>query len=216
MMDYQIISTGSKGNAVVINKQILIDCGVPFQALHQCYKDILLVLLTHRHSDHFNKSTLRKLALERPTVRFGCCEWLVQELLDCGVPRTQIDVYTPEFCFVYQGIFTIKPCILIHNVPNCGYHIWQGEASLFYATDTNSLKGIEAKVYDLYMVEANYTEVGILERIKEKENQGLHCYEYDVLNNHLSREKADNWLYENMGPNSQYVYIHQHEGRDLG
>lgn len=212
MIDYDIISTGSKGNAVVINKHILIDCGVPFKALLQCYRDLKLVLLTHIHSDHFNRATIRKLAQERPTLRFGCCEWLVQDLLQCGVNSTQIDVYTPESCFIYTDVFTIKPCLLMHNVPNCGYHIWQDEKALFYATDTNSLSSVKAENYDLYLVEANYTESDILERIRVKESQGIHCYEYDVLKNHLSKEKADNWLYKNMGPNSKYIYVHKHEG----
>ena len=37
-MTYNIISTGSKGNAVVINGRILIDCGVPFKALEPVIK----------------------------------------------------------------------------------------------------------------------------------------------------------------------------------
>lgn len=210
MIDYHIISTGSKGNAVVINKIILIDCGVPFKALLQHYRSIQLVLLTHIHSDHFNKSTIKKLALERPTLRFGCCEWLVSELLKCGVAATQIDVFSAGFCFIYPS-FTVKPEGLLHNVPNCGYHVWMTNNALFYATDTNTLNGIEAKDYDLYMVEANYSEPDILERIKEKESQGIHCYEYDVLKNHLSLEKCNDWLYRNLGANSQYIYMHQHE-----
>lgn len=31
MIDYNIIATGSKGNAVVIDQKILIDCGVSFK-----------------------------------------------------------------------------------------------------------------------------------------------------------------------------------------
>lgn len=214
MIDYEIISTGSKGNAVVINKNVLIDCGVPFKALLQHYRGLKLILFTHIHSDHFNKATVRKLAKERPVLRFGCCEWLVEDLLECGVNAAQIDVYTPEYCFVYPQMFTIKPCVLIHNVPNCGYHIWVKDKALFYATDTNSLNGVKAENYDLYMVEANYTESDILERIRVKESLGKHCYEYDVLQNHLSKEKADNWLYKNMGCNSQYIYMHKHEGEN--
>lgn len=209
-MTYNIISSGSKGNATVINKVILIDCGVPFKALLQYYRDIQLVLLTHIHGDHFNKATIRKLALERPTLRFGCCEWLVGELLKCDVKNTQIDVYTPESLFDY-GSFKIKPSLLLHNVSNCGYHVFFVNYKLFYATDTNSLNGIESPDYDLYMVEANYSEPEILERIKEKESQGLHCYEYDVLKNHLSLEKCNDWLYRNLGDKSEYIYMHQHE-----
>lgn len=49
-MEYDVISTGSHGNAVVINREILIDIGVPFKSLKDVYKGLKLVLLTHIHS----------------------------------------------------------------------------------------------------------------------------------------------------------------------
>ena len=49
-MEYEIISTGSQGNAVVINNNILIDVGVSFKALKNVYRKLQLVLLTHIHS----------------------------------------------------------------------------------------------------------------------------------------------------------------------
>lgn len=49
-MEYEIISTGSRGNSVVINGEILIDAGVPFKALSANHKSLKLVLLTHVHS----------------------------------------------------------------------------------------------------------------------------------------------------------------------
>ena len=71
MIDYNIIATGSKGNAVVIDQKILIDCGVSFKALSKVYRALKLVLLTHIHSDHFQPTTLRLLAENRPTLRFA-------------------------------------------------------------------------------------------------------------------------------------------------
>ena len=59
-MEYNIISTGSKGNAVVINDVILIDCGVSFRALKDVYKNIKIVLLTHIHSDHLTGEQLKR------------------------------------------------------------------------------------------------------------------------------------------------------------
>ena len=50
IMEYDVISTGSQGNAVVINREILIDLGVPFKSLKDVYKGLKLVLLTHIHS----------------------------------------------------------------------------------------------------------------------------------------------------------------------
>lgn len=89
MIGYNIIATGSKGNAVVIEHEILIDCGVPFKALAAEWKTLKLVLLTHIHCDHFQPSTLRLLASNRPTLRFaavsGCANrWWMQ---GCQFPR---------------------------------------------------------------------------------------------------------------------------------
>ena len=72
------------------------------------------------------------------------------------------------------------------------------------------MQGITAKNYDLYLVEANYSEGEIQERIKAKEASGQFVYEYRVLKTHLSKEECDRWLLENIGENSEYVYIHQH------
>lgn len=51
-MNYEVISTGSKGNALLIGNEILIDCGVSYKRLKD--KHIRLILLTHEHKDHFN------------------------------------------------------------------------------------------------------------------------------------------------------------------
>ena len=212
-MNYNIISTGSKGNALVINKKILIDCGVTFAKLKDFYKSFQLVLLTHIHSDHFNKSTIKKLAQLRPTLRFGCCEWLVEELVNCGVNKKNIDVLKIGKWYEYYD-FTVSPVVLYHNVEQCGYRLYIDHQKIFYATDTNSLDGIYAKNYDYYFVEANYEEEEIKERIKVKEQLGIYSYEKDVIKNHLSKQKCDEFLYENMGENSKYIYMHQHEERE--
>ena len=212
-MMYNIISTGSKGNAVVINDRILIDCGVPWKLLEPHTKPLKLVLLTHEHGDHFVPSTVRRLHKERPMLRFGCCPWMVGHLLDAGVDKRVIDVYDPTIkaFLMYGGELSIRPELLTHNVPNCGYHIRMNGKRLFYATDTGTLDGIEAKGYDLYMVEANHTKADIAARAAEKQARGEYAYEFKAAENHLSREQTEDWLYQNMGPNSLYVFLHGHE-----
>lgn len=210
-MMYNIISTGSKGNAVVINNKILIDCGVPYKMLEPYIKPLRLVLLTHEHGDHFVHSTVRHLHKERPTLRFGCCEWMVGHLLEAGVDKRVIDVFTPKSCAEYSGACTIVPEPLFHNVPNCGYHIYMDGKRLFYATDTGTLDGITAKGYDLYMVEANHTKADIAARAAEKQARGEYAYEFRAAENHLSQEQTEDWLYQNMGPCSLYVFLHGHE-----
>ena len=212
-IDFQIISTGSKGNAVVIHKVIMIDCGVPFKLLKDYYKDLKLVLLTHIHSDHFNRTTIKRLAAERPTLRFGCGKWLVEALIACGVKKTQIDILNADISYGY-GICNIIPVELVHNVPNCGYKIHFPFGKMIYATDTNNLNGITAWHYDLYMIEANYEDKDIHERIKAKQIEGQFAYEKQVVKNHLSKEKCDNFIFSNCGPNSVYCYLHCHEDKE--
>ena len=210
LMKYNIISTGSQGNAVIIGGIILIDCGVPFSALKNVYKDIQLVLLTHIHSDHFIPSTIRLLHEKRPTVRFACCSWLTGELLKCGVSKYNIDVLTIGTRYDY-GAFKVAPVKLYHNVPNAGYRLYFGNEKVFYATDTSSLAGITAKNYDLYMIEANYEPEKIIEAINEKKRNGEYAYELNVLKNHLSKPDCDQFIRSNKGPNSKYIYLHQHK-----
>ena len=207
-MTYNIIKTGSQGNAVVINNIILIDCGVSFKALSAVYKDLKIVLLTHIHKDHFNETTIRKLSFERPTLRFACCEWLVNDLVNCGAAKKNIDVLEIGKKHDYK-LFKLVPIKLYHNVLNCGYKLYFGNEKAIYATDTSTLEGISAIAYDLYMLEANYTEEEIQERIKTKEEQGVYAYEKDVIKNHLSKEKCDEFILNNI-TDGEYVYLHQH------
>lgn len=213
-MTYKIISTGSMGNAVVIG-DILIDCGVPFKALGEEYRHLKLVLLTHEHGDHFRPSTIKRLADERPALRFGCCGWMVQKLTDAGVRPHLIDVYNIGARYDYKA-FSVSPVKLYHDVPNCGYRLYFGNEKVFYATDTCTLKGIEARGYDLYFVEANYKEDEIKRRIEEKKASGEYAYEIQAAKRHLSMENATEWLYENMTEKSRYIYMHGHLDKSKG
>ena len=208
---YEIISTGSDGNATVIDNNILIDCGVSYKKLMPYVKLLKLVICSHIHSDHFNRSTIRRLAAERPTLRFGAGEWLIPELVSLGVSKSYIDVYEPEATYNY-GICAITPFKLQHNVPNMGYKLHFPTCKIVYATDTGTLAGVEAKDYDLYMVEANYEDDEIQARIKTKESNGEYAYEREAMINHLSKARCDEWVYANMGANSEYIYMHQHRG----
>ena len=208
-MQYNIISTGSHGNAVVLNDYILIDCGVFFKALKDVYKDLRIVLLTHEHHDHVNRATITKLARERPSLRFACCEWLVPILVECNVSERNIDVLEIGKIYDY-GAFKVSPIYLFHDVPNCGFRLYINGKKILYATDTEHLQGITAKDYDLYMIEANYAEEELQERIRAKQEAGEYSYEMNAALRHLSREQASQFLLENMGENGSYVFLHGH------
>lgn len=219
-MTYDILATGSSGNAVVINGEILIDCGVSTKKLRErgYIKSLKLVLLTHEHTDHFNAATARALHQERPALRWGCCEWMVAPLLKAGVSKFSIDVLSPyedaDDARLYKGLAIIHPSFIPHDVPNCAWHIFNGKETLFYATDTSTIDSVEAKNYDIYLIEANHTRAEIEARIAEKQARGEFAYETRAAQNHLSQEQALDWLARNAGPNSRYVFLHQYKGKD--
>ena len=132
-MEYVIISTGSKGNAVILNGEILIDCGVPYKSIKPYVKDLKLVLLTHSHCDHFKPETIRKLASERPTLRFGCGKWLAQSLIACGVQKWRIDVYPPNIRNRYtnltHGVQLFAKELSAERTVSCGGEHIQNTAS---------------------------------------------------------------------------------------
>lgn len=194
---------------MLLHDCILIDCGVAYKAVQELKSKIKLVLLTHIHSDHFKKSTIKRLHFERPGLRFGCGEWLLEPLLDCGIPKGCIDVYQMGRRYSY-GSFRVSPVAVYHDVPNCGYRIFAGREKAIYITDTVTLDGITAPAYDLYLIEANYNEEEIKEKIREKRSDGKYAYELKAMERHLSERQCNNWLYENMGANSEYIYLHRH------
>lgn len=209
-MIYNIISTGSKGNAVVVDNILLIDCGVSYKQVEPFASGLKLVLLTHIHGDHFYPMTIKKLAKERPTLRFGCCKWLVKPLIQLGVQKWRIDVYTPKTLNRYSSTLAIEAVELTHDVQNCGYKIYINNSKIFYATDTANLRGITALDFDLYMIEANFDEQEIKERIENKQKNGEFVYEFRVLKTHLSKQKCDAFIAKNAGKKSKFVYMHGH------
>ena len=211
MMTPVIIATGSSGNATFIHEYgILIDCGVSRAVLAAYMKQIRLVLLTHRHSDHFNTRTISYIAKHRPTVRFGCGVFLVPKLTDLGVNPANIDIVRADREYRY-GKFTVTPVQLTHDVPNIGYKLCECEGHrLIYATDTSDMNGIEAKGYDYYLIEANHGREEIRERMKRKQMAGIYSHEAAAMKNHMSRETADDWLAENASVNSVIYYMHEH------
>lgn len=221
-MTYNIIGSGSSGNATIVFDNILIDCGVPFTKIAAYVKEIQLVLLTHEHGDHFKPSTVKTLHEIRPTVRFACCEWMAAHLIEAGVDAPHIDVLEPNRWYEYGPKFSVSPFKVPHNVPNCGWSIFQrqntadfsrrnhyGWEKLFYVTDASTLEGITAENYDLYMIECNHREDEIQAKIDEKTAAGEFSYEIAAARNHLSWEQAMQWLTEN-GPNSKFIPMHQH------
>lgn len=212
MIKTDIVSTGSSGNFVVLEDSIAIDAGISYKRIEPYMDKLKLVLLTHAHGDHFKASSIRRMALEKPKLRFACGSFLAHPLVEAGVAKSQIVIMQPKLMYGF-GICNVIPFELEHDVPNFGYKIHFPQGKLFYATDMANLNGIVAKDYDLYMVEANYQKDEIKARMDAKKAEGLFAYEQRVLKYHMSKEDCDNWLVRMSGPNSEFMYLHCHEER---
>ena len=202
-----VLASGSKGNAVIYGKSILVDCGVPFALIKPYLKEIQLILLTHEHGDHLNVATLKKIISERPALRVGCCEWL-KDKLDFV---KNLDIYQIGSLYDY-GMVKISPIQLYHDVPNCGYRLFFDMMKIIHATDTAHLEGITASEYDVYAIEHNYDEDTVFESIKAIETAGGYAHQRGSINSHLSDQQATEFIWKNKGKKEPLIVrLHEHK-----
>lgn len=213
-MEYEILGTGSSGNCVILDN-IMLDCGLPYKQIKPYLKDVKLIFISHKHSDHLNKSTIKKIAYNHPTVKFLVAFYLVDLLLELGVEKKNIITIDLEKWYNI-GIANVKLEPLFHDVPNVALKIQKSDKKAIYIVDTNSVEHIEAKNYNLYMIEANYIDEEELEnRIKKDYENGLTYSHYErVQKTHLSQLKAYNWLQKNMSKESEFVFLHAHKDKE--
>ena len=205
MIQTQVISSGSEGNAVIYNNAIMVDCGVSLKALEAVKRSLKIVLLTHKHSDHLKLRTLQRLQAERPTLRVACGAFLLEEL-PC---IKNIDVLQVGKIYDY-GAFKVSPVKLYHDVPNFGWRIFLPNGQkIFHATDTVHLEGITAKGYDLYAIEHNYCEEYIHQAIEEAHAKGEYTHAYGNINTHLSIQQARAFIEANRKESSEVLELHK-------
>ena len=215
MIQTQVISSGSEGNAVIYNNSIMVDCGVSLKALSEVKRSLKIVLLTHKHGDHLKLRTLQRLQAERPTLRVACGDFLLEEL-PC---IKNIDVLQVGKIYDY-GAFKVSPVKLYHDVPNFGWRIFlkptiidfikgNYEYKIFHATDTVHLEGITAKGYDLYAIEHNYCEEYIQQAIEEARANGKYTHAYDSIKTHLSIHQARAFIEANRKESSEVLELHK-------
>lgn len=202
---HNILSTGSKGNAIIYFNSILVDVGISFSRIEPYLKDIQLILLTHKHSDHFKLNAIKRIQEERPSIRFGCGAFLADKLV--GIRN--LDIYEPGKMYNY-GAFKISPIILYHDVPNFGYRIFKDGKKLIHATDTYTLEGISARDYDIYALECNYDEERVYDIIREKQYRGEYAHQKGSINSHLSKQQAQKFILSNTSRQDiQFLMLHQ-------
>ena len=207
-MKYNIIGSSSKGNAIIVEEKILLDCGVTYIKLKSYLKDIKLIFISHIHKDHLLPTTIKKIAYEYPTIKFLTgSEEVVKKLVECGVNKKNILILKPSRWFDL-GLIKAKLEPLEHDTPNYSLMFEYKAKKCVYIVDTANVENIEAKNYDLYLIESNYKDE-ILEEHLQSCDDADRVYLDRVPFTHLSYSKANDFLINNMGKNSEFEYIHQ-------
>lgn len=214
-IDYEIIRSGSKGNAVRI-ENMLVDCGVPFGVLgyEWLLENINYLFITHKHGDHLNVATLKRIKKELPFIKvFGN-----MEVAD-RVGWDMIDHLFGDFKHL-EGLKTkedikydLTTIPLVHDVLNHGMMMKFNDGNklttnVAYATDTNSLQNFPAyEVFDYMFLEANYSAEKLMKLAEIKD------FGYDVIASamrHLSAEKSKGFYYtRRRNKDSKYIELHQ-------
>lgn len=212
MFDYKIINTGSDGNCIIINENIMLDCGLSYTKIKKYIKHIKFIFISHKHSDHFNKTTFKRIIFEHPNIKFIVGEYMVEELVKIGAKPKNIWALQLDNWYDI-GFCKVKMDMLFHDVPNNCLHIWfYNDDKILYATDTSKINHVTAKNYTHYFIEANYeTKEELQEKIKKEHEEGKFSHYERVLVTHLSQLDAINWLDANKGENSNYTFIHGHK-----
>lgn len=207
-MKYEIIGSSSKGNCIVVEDMLMLDCGVAYTKIKPYLKKVKLIFISHAHLDHLKPTTIQKIVYNKPTMKFVTgSKQVVRKLDELGVNRDNI-IYLYNYSWFDLGIIKLKVEPMHHDTENCGLHFKRNGKKGIYLVDTGNIDNVNAKNYDLYLIEANYKEE-ILEKHKKECTQEELVYLNRVPQTHLSWEQANTFLIENMGENSEFQYIHE-------
>lgn len=210
-VQYDVISSSSKGNCIIVEDILMLDVGVSYSKIKPYLKKIKLIFISHVHQDHLLPSTIKQLSYNYPTIKFITGSRQVTfKLVNNDVPKKNIFFMETNrwYCL---GILDFRLEQLTHDVENYCIKVKFNTTNkkCIYIVDTNSVDNIEAKNYDLYLIESNYNEELLEQHIQECEDENKLYYLNRVKNTHLSSKKCTDFLLENMGGNSEYVRIHK-------
>ena len=199
-LDYNVIATGSTGNAVRI-EDIMIDCGITFERMKDDLYKVDTLLITHSHTDHIKEATLNKIRKNFPKIK-------VYANYDVAY-QYDVDVVIGTSLFELPRKRMILPITGVHDVPVTGFVIFMKKLNILYMTDTCRVTLPEEIPLDYVFLESNYDEVKIGQRAKAYKRHG-----YDPLENsiarHLSTQKCREFYFVNRrDENSKLIELHQ-------
>ena len=198
-LDFNIIASGSSGNAVRIGS-IMIDCGLPFKKMREDLYKVDTLLITHAHSDHIKEATYESIRSEFPRIH-------TYANADVAY-RYPVDTVIGSRKFVIPKKRIIRPYDGKHDVPVTYFIITMDGLNILYATDTYYIANPEEIPIDYCFLEANYDE----RKLKELRKQYASRH-YDPIESslrHLSVQKAKEFYYVNRRcEESEFIELHK-------
>jgi len=198
-LDYNVIATGSTGNAVRI-ESIMIDCGIAFNKMRDDLYKVDTLLITHSHSDHIKPSTLEKIRKEFPAITvYANADVAYQFDVDVVLGSTPIKLRRRRTVIPFPGV---------HDVPVTGYVIQMKKLNILYMTDTAKVNPPEGLVFDYLFLESNFDERKLKQEAKAYRRGGYDPYL--SVTRHLSTQKCKEFYYLNRrNEESKLIELHQ-------
>lgn len=181
-MQVQILASGSSGNAVVIDKHILVDAGVPRKEIVQRDLEIQTLIITHPHGDHMKFPLVRHLLSEgvKAYLPVGAIGALAEEgrldptpLVEAGQIVVLNDSIKERLLPGRLRLTALSQSH--HDMTNYAlvFENKRTEKRLLYATDLDTLsatpltKGLyDQGTFDTILLEGNYDEDYLREYIR--------------------------------------------------
>lgn len=197
-MFHHIVSSGSKGNCVIVN-DVMIDAGVSYNKLKEYLYDIKYLILTHTHGDHMKMKTLQKINERFPNI-ITIGNYEVHQQFPVNI------IANENFPIEVDG-YTFRPFRCVHDVLCYGY-VWKyGDLDIFYATDTSSLEYAPDGLFDYFFIESNHDEEKLKQAIAEFKG-GYNPYTGGQR--HLSTQNAKLFYYlRRKSKESHFIELHK-------
>lgn len=207
---YRVLRTGEYNGYLVFNR-VLIDVGVPFSEVRPHVFNLDAVLLTHRHSDHFNLKTLARIQELRPDLPIYCGAWLVSRLQEVDIKNINI---IKEYQHYSIADIDFMPFGTVHDVPSVGYFLIDNRTkeSVFHATDLGELPPMTAHNATVVALEFNHDGITIEDLIQldfdSARARGKPEYSHYTNSryNHLSFQKA-RYFIDNMTRGEDHITV---------
>lgn len=199
-LDYNVIATGSSGNAVRI-ENIMIDCGISFKEMKEELYKVDTLFITHSHGDHIKAATYNAIRKEFPRLKtYANADVAYQYDIDIVIGTAKIKLPKKRIVIPFDGK---------HDVPVTGFIIQMKKMNILYMTDTASIELPEDIPLDYTFLESNYDERKLQELGKQYRRHGYDP-RINSVTRHLSTQKCREFYYLHRRNNdSPLIELHQ-------